>query len=196
MLSTTLTNNRVINGAVVKYKTEGEVLTLQIEGNHLIAIGTYCKINIAGLVVVDNGTNFDIFNGTKIFKAVSNTVLETTITLLVVQDNINLQIISGTPVVTTVNGLWELTSGKYLFQLIDNIISNWNGNRIKIYVEYVNGNISPFELYPQFTSLATNQVSISGRILTFDGLTKKAIITLENTDNLTNIPLIITEYNV
>ncbi len=41
MLSTTLTNNRVINGAVVRYKTEGNVLTLQIEGNHLIAIGTY-----------------------------------------------------------------------------------------------------------------------------------------------------------
>ena len=196
MLSTTLTNTRVINGAVVKYKTEGNVLTLQIEGNHLIAISAYCKINITGLVVVNNGTNLDIFNGTKIFEAVSNTVLKTTITLLVVQNNINLQIISGTPVVTTVNGLWELPSGKYLFQLIDNIISNWNGNRIKIYVEYVNGDISPFELYPQFTSLATNQVSISGRILTFDGLTKKVIITLENADNLTNIPLIITEYNV
>ncbi len=196
MFSTTLTNNRVINGAVVKYKTEGKILTLQIECDHLIALNTYCKINITGLDVVDYVNNNDIFNGTKIFEAVSNTVLEATVVLSAVQDNINLQIISGTPVVTTVNGLWELPSGKYLFQLIDNIISNWNGNRIKIYAEYVNGNISPFELYPQFTSLATNQVSISGRILTFDGLTKKAIITLENTDNLTNIPLIITEYNV
>jgi hypothetical protein len=45
MLSTTLTNNKVVNGAVVKYKTEGKILTLQIEGNHLIALNTYKFFN-------------------------------------------------------------------------------------------------------------------------------------------------------
>jgi len=193
MLSTTLTNNRVVNGAVVKYKTEGEILTLQIEGNHLIALDTYCKINLTGLAVVNDASNNDIFNGTKIFEAVSNTILETTIVLLEVYNNISLQVISGTPVVNIVNAIWELDSGKYLFQTTNAGNVNWNSNKIKIFAEYQNGDLTNSVYYTQQNNYNNYEFSIDGRTLTFDGLIKKATITLQTLDSLTNIPLFITK---
>ena len=132
---TTLTN-RILIGAVVKYKTEGQILTLQIEGNHLIALNTHCKINITGLIVVNDLNNNDIFNGTKIFEAVSSNILETTIVLLAVYDNISLQVVSGTPVVNIVNDIWQLEPGKYKIQTINSADVKWNCNKIKIFADY------------------------------------------------------------
>ena len=184
---------RLLASAVVKYKIDNQVLTLQIESNHFVSINTYCKINITGLSIVNDIGNNDIFNGTKIFKAISNTILETTVTLLAIYDNKNLQIISGTPVVNIVNSSWELESGRYLFQVATGGNVNWNNNKIKIYAEFNNQELSPITLYPENTSLATNEISINGRILTFEGQIDKVYIALNNIDNITNIPLLITK---
>lgn len=191
MLSTTLTNNRIINGAVVRYKTEGKILTLQIEGNHLIALDTYCKINITGLIVVNDGDNNDIFNGTKIFEAVSSTFLETTITLSVVYNNINLQVISGTPVVTTANESWTINvsnTKKYNFKLINSAIENFNGALIEVFATKSNGLIGDSDYYNN----GTNGIrSLHETYLNFIGY-QTATFKIYNSPNaLTNIPIII-----
>jgi hypothetical protein len=187
---TTLTNRTLI-GAVVKYKTEGKILTLQIEGNHLIALNTNCKINITGLIVFNDLNNNDIFNGTKIFEAVSNTILETTIVLLAVYDNISLQVVSGTPVVNIVNDIWQLEPGKYKIQTINSADVNWNGNKIKIFADYYNGSVSPSYFYTEQNNIDNGEYGIAGATLTFDGYVKKGNITLQTINALTNIPLLI-----
>jgi hypothetical protein len=187
---TTLTNRTLI-GAVVKYKTEGKILTLQIQGNHLIALNTRCKINITGLIVVNDVNNNDIFNGTKIFEAVSNTILETTIVLLAVYDNISLQIVSGTPVVNIVNDIWQLEPGKYKIQTIASADVNWNGNKIKIFADYYNGSVSPSYFYTEQNNIDNGEYGIAGATLTFDGYVKKGNIALQTINALTNIPLLI-----
>ena len=186
----TLTNRTLI-GAVVKYKTEGNILTLQIESNHLIAINTNCKINITGLIVVNDLNNNNIFNGTKIFEAVSNTILETTIVLLAVYDNISLQVVSGTPVVNIVNDIWQLEPGKYKIQTINSADVNWNGNKIKIFADYYNGSVSPSYFYTEQNNIDNGEYGIAGATLTFDGYVKKGNITLQTINALTNIPLLI-----
>lgn len=187
---TTLTNRTLI-GAVVKYKTEGKILTLQIEGNHLVALNTHCKINITGLIVVNDLNNNDIFNGTKIFEAVSNTILETTIVLLAVYDNISLQVVSGTPVVNIVNDIWQLEPGKYKIQTIASADVNWNGNKIKIFADYYNGSVSPSYYYTEQNNIDNGEYGIAGATLTFDGYVKKGNIALQTINALTNIPLLI-----
>lgn len=187
---TTLTS-RILIGAVVKYKTEGKILTLQIEGNHLVALNTHCKINITGLIVVNDLNNNDIFNGTKIFEAVSNTILETTIVLLAVYDNISLQVVSGTPVVNIVNDIWQLEPGKYKIQTIASADVNWNGNKIKIFADYYNGSVSPSYYYTEQNNIDNGEYGIAGATLTFDGYVKKGNIALQTINALTNIPLLI-----
>jgi hypothetical protein len=187
---TTLTN-RILIGAVVKYKTEGQILTLQIEGNHLIALNTHCKINITGLIVVNDLNNNDIFNGTKIFEAVSSNILETTIVLLAVYDNISLQVVSGTPVVNIVNDIWQLEPGKYKIQTIASADVNWNGNKIKIFADYYNGSVSPSYFYTEQNNIDNGEYGIAGATLTFDGYVKKGNIALQTINALTNIPLLI-----
>ena len=191
MLSTTLTNNRVINGAVVRYKTEGNVLTLQIEGTHLIALGTYCKISITGLAVVNDGSNNDIFNGTKIFEAVSNTILEATITLLVVYNNVNLQVISGTPVVTTANESWNINVSfikKYNFKLINAGIENFNGALIEVFATKSNGLIGDSDYYNNGTN---NIRSLHETYLNFIGYQTATFKLYTSPNSSTNIPIII-----
>ena len=189
---TTLTNRALI-GAVVKYKTEGKILTLQIEGNHLIALNTHCKINITGLDVVDYVNNNNIFNGTKIFEAVSNNILEATIILSAVYDNMNisLQIASGTPVVNIVNDIWQLEPGRYKIQTIASADVNWNGNKIKIFADYYNGSVSPSYFYTEENNIDNGEYGIAGATLTFDGYVKKGNIALQTVNALTNIPLLI-----
>lgn len=191
MLSTTLTNNRIINGAVVRYKTEGKILTLQIEGNHLIALDTYCKINITGLIVVNDGDNNDIFNGTKIFEAVSSTLLETTITLSVVYNNINLQVVSGTPVVTTANESWIINvsnTKKYNFKLINSAIENFNGALIEVFATKSNGLIGDSDYYNN----GTNGIrSLHETYLNFIGYQTATFKLYNSANSSTNIPIII-----
>lgn len=187
---TTLTNRTLI-GAVVKYKTEGKILTLQIEGNHFVALNTHCKINITGLIVVNDLNNNNIFNGTKIFEAVSNTILETTIVLLAVYDNISLQVVSGTPVVNIVNDIWQLEPGRYKIQTIASADVNWNGNKIKIFADYYNGSVSPSYFYTEENNIDNGEYGIAGATLTFDGYVKKGNIALQTINALTNIPLLI-----
>ena len=192
MLSTTLTNNRVINGAVVKYKTEGNVLTLQIEGNHLIALDTYCKINIAGLVVVNDGANLDIFNGTKIFEAVSNTILEATIILLVVYDNVNLQVVSGTPVVTTANSSWIINVPnitRFNFQLIKSNIVNFNTAKIEITPFKENGTEMISDIYDEGGGA---NYSLHEQNLEFNNYDYFVLSLKDSPSSATNIPIIIT----
>jgi hypothetical protein len=196
MLSTTLTNNRVINGAVVKYKTEGNVLTLQIEGNHLIALNTYCKINITGLSIVNNGNNNDIFNGIKIFQGVSNTILETTITLSVVYENVNLQVISGTPVVTTANESWIINTTffkKFNCKLINNAIENFNSALIEVFATKSNGLIGDSDFYSNGTNGDPKIYSIHEQNLTFINYQTATFKLYNSPNSLTNIPLIIEE---
>ena len=196
MLSTTLTNNRIINGAVVKYKTEGNVLTLQIEGNHLIALNTYCKINITGLNIVNDGNNNDIFNGIKIFQGVSNTILETTITLSVVYENINLQVISGTPVVTTANESWIINTTffkKFNCKLINNAIENFNSALIEVFATKSNGLIGDSDFYSNGTNGDPKIYSIHEQNLTFINYQTATFKLYNSPNSLTNIPLIIEE---
>ena len=196
MLSTTLTNNRVINGAVVKYKTEGNVLTLQIEGNHLIALNTYCKINITGLNIVNDGNNNDIFNGIKIFQGVSNTILETTITLSVVYENVNLQVISGTPVVTTANESWIINTTffkKFNCKLINNAIENFNSALIEVFATKSNGLIGDSDFYSNGTNGDPKIYSIHEQNLTFINYQTATFKLYNSPNSLTNIPLIIEE---
>jgi hypothetical protein len=196
MLSTTLTNNRVINGAVVKYKTEGKILTLQIEGNHLIALDTYCKINITGLIVINDVNNNDIFNGIKIFEAVSNTILETTITLSVVYENINLQVISGTPVVTTANESWIINTTffkKFNCKLINNAIENFNSALIEVFATKSNGLIGDSDFYSNGSNSDPKIYSIHEQNLTFINYQTATFKLYNSPNSLTNIPLIIEE---
>lgn len=196
MLSTTLTNNRIINGAVVKYKTEGNVLTLQIEGNHLIALDTYCKINITGLIVVNDRDNNDILNGTKIFQAVSSTLLETTITLSVVYNNINLQIISGTPIVTTANESWTIYTTffkKFNCKLINNAIENFNSALIEVFATKSNGLIGDSDFYSNGSNSDPKIYSIHEHNLTFINYQSATFKLYNSPNSLTNIPLIIEE---
>ena len=196
MLSTTLTNNRIINGAVVKYKTEGNVLTLQIEGNHLIALNTYCKINITGLSIVNDGNNNDIFNGIKIFQGISNTILETTITLSVVYENINLQVISGTPVVTTANESWTINTTflkKFNCKLINNAIENFNSALIEVFATKSNGLIGDSDFYSNGTNSDPKIYSIHEQNLTFINYQTATFKLYNSPNSLTNIPLIIEE---
>jgi hypothetical protein len=196
MLSTTLTNNRIINGAVVKYKTEGNVLTLQIEGNHLIALNTYCKINITGLNIVNDGNNNDIFNGIKIFQGVSNTILETTITLSVVDNNVNLQVISGTPVVTTANESWIINTTffkKFNCKLINNAIENFNSALIEVFATKSNGLIGDSDFYSNGSNSDPKIYSIHEQNLTFINYQTATFKLYNSPNSLTNIPLIIEE---
>lgn len=196
MLSTTLTNNRIINGAVVKYKTEGNVLTLQIEGNHLIALDTYCKINITGLIVINDVNNNDIFNGIKIFQGVSNTILETTITLSVVYENVNLQVISGTPVVTTANESWTINTTflkKFNCKLINNAIENFNSSLIEVFATKSNGLIGDSDFYSNGTNSDPKIYSIHEQNLTFINYQTATFKLYNSPNSLTNIPLIIEE---
>lgn len=191
MLSTTLTNNRIINGAVVKYKTEGKILTIQIEGNHLIALDTYCKINITGLAVVNDGANLDIFNGTKIFEAVSNTILEATVILSVVYDNVNLQVVSGTPVIITANESWTVNvsnTKKYNFKLINSAIENFNGALIEVFATKSNGLIGDSDFYNN----GTNGIrSLHETYLNFINYQTATFKIYNSPNSLTNIPIII-----
>ncbi len=191
MFSTTLTNNRVINGAVVKYKTEGKILTIQIEGNHLIALDTYCKINITGLAVVNDGANLDIFNGTKIFEAVSNTILEATVILSVVYDNVNLQVVSGTPVIITANESWTVNvsnTKKYNFKLINSAIENFNGALIEVFATKSNGLIGDSDFYNN----GTNGIrSLHETYLNFINYQTATFKIYNSPNSLTNIPIII-----
>lgn len=196
MLSTTLTNNRVINGAVVKYKTEGKILTLQIEGNHFIALDTYCKINITGLIVINDVNNNDIFNGIKIFEAVSNTILEATITLSVVYENINLQVISGTPIVTTANESWIINTTffkKFNCKLINNAIENFNSALIEVFATKSNGLIGDSDFYSNGTNGDLKIYSIHEQNLTFINYQTATFKLYNSPNSLTNIPLIIEE---
>ena len=196
MLSTTLTNNRIINGAVVKYKTEGNVLTLQIEGNHLIALNTYCKINITGLSIVNDGNNNDIFNGIKIFQGVSDTILEATITLSVVYNNVNLQVISGTPVVTTANESWTINTTflkKFNCKLINNAIENFNSSLIEVFATKSNGLIGDSDFYSNGTNGDPKIYSIHEQNLTFINYQTATFKLYNSPNSLTNIPLIIEE---
>ena len=196
MLSTTLTNNRIINGAVVKYKTEGNVLTLQIEGNHLIALNTYCKINITGLSIVNDGNNNDIFNGIKIFQGVSDTILEATITLSVVYNNVNLQVISGTPVVTTANESWTINTTflkKFNCKLINNAIENFNSGLIEVFATKSNGLIGDSDFYSNGTNSDPKIYSIHEQNLTFINYQTATFKLYNSPNSLTNIPLIIEE---
>lgn len=196
MLSTTLTNNRIINGAVVKYKTEGNVLTLQIEGNHLIALNTYCKINITGLSIVNDGNNNDIFNGIKIFQGVSDTILEATITLSVVYNNVNLQVISGTPVVTTANESWTINTTflkKFNCKLINNAIENFNSSLIEVFATKSNGLIGDSDFYSNGTNSDPKIYSIHEQNLTFINYQTATFKLYNSPNSLTNIPLIIEE---
>jgi hypothetical protein len=191
MFSTTLTNNRVINGAVVKYKTEGKNLTLQIEVNHLIALNTYCKINITGLVVVNDVNNNDIFNGTKIFQAVSNTVLETIIVLSVVYDNISLQVVSGTPVVITANNSWTINCDQikeFNFKLINSNIVNFNSSSIEIVATTSNGTITIGDEYNDGTG---SLFSLHEKYLEFYKYQTFTLQLKNSPNSATNIPIII-----
>lgn len=193
MLSTTLTNNRIINGAVVKYKTEGNVLTLQIEGNHLIALDTYCKINITGLIVVNDGDNNDIFNGTKIFQAISNTILEATIILSSVYNNVNLQVVSGTPVVTTANQSWIINVSnitKFNFQLIESNIVNFNTAKIEITPFKENGTEMISDVYDDGSGV---NYSLHEQKLDFKNYDYFVLSLKDSPSSATNIPIIITE---
>jgi len=193
MFSTTLTNNRVINGAVVKYKTQGKILTLQIEGNHLIALNTYCKINITGLDVVDYVNNNDIFNGTKIFEAVSNNILEATVVLSAVYDNINisLQVVSGTPVVITANNSWIINCDKikeFNFKLINSNIVNFNSASIEIVATTSNGTITIGDEYNDGTG---SLFSLHEKYLEFYKYQTFTLQLKNSPNSATNIPIII-----
>ncbi len=193
MLSTTLTNNRIINGAVVKYKTEGKILTIQIEGNHLIALDTYCKINITGLIVVNNGDNNDIFNGTKIFEAISNTILEATVILSSVYNNVNLQVVGGTPVVTTANESWIINVSnitKFNFQLINSIIVNFNTAKIEIIPFKENGTEMISDVYDDGSGV---NYSLHEQNLDFKNYDYFVLSLKDSPSSATNIPIIITE---
>jgi hypothetical protein len=191
MFSTTLTNNRVINGAVVKYKTEGKILTLQIEGDHLIALNTYCKINITGLAVVNDINNNDIFNGTKIFEAVSNTVLETTIVLSAVYDNISLQVVSGTPVVITANNSWIINCNQikeFNFKLINSNIVNFNSSSIEIVATTSNGTIT---IGDEYNDGSGSLFSLHEKYLEFYKYQTFTLQLKNSPNSATNIPIII-----
>jgi hypothetical protein len=199
MLSTTLTNNRVINEAVVKYKIDNNYyLTIQIEGNHLIAIDTYCKINITGLDVVNNFKDYssnnvltDIFNGTKTFKATTSTTLEVVINIAHYYSPVFFEVISGTPVITTANESWDIdvsTVRKYNCKLINSGIENFNGALIEVFATKSNGLIGDSDYYNN----GTNGIrSLHETYLNFIGY-QTATFKIYNSPNaLTNIPIII-----
>jgi hypothetical protein len=198
MLSTTLTNNRVINGAVVKYKTEGNVLTLQIEGNHLIALNTYCKINITGLNIVNDyqslNTGYiltDIFNGIKTFYAINDTLLETTINVKNYYNPVATQVISGTPVIITANESWTVNvsnTKKYNFKLINSAIENFNGALIEVFATKSNGLIGDSDFYNN----GTNGIrSLHETYLNFINYQTATFKIYNSPNSLTNIPIII-----
>ena len=198
MLSTTLTNNRIINGAIVKYKTEGNVLTLQIEGNHLIALDTYCKINITGLNIVNDyqslNTGYiltDIFNGIKTFYAINDTLLETTINVKNYHNSVATQVISGTPVVTTANESWAINvsnAKKYNFKLINSVIENFNGALIEVFATKSNGLIGDSDYYNN----GTNGIrSLHETYLNFIGYQTATFKLYNSANSSTNIPIII-----
>ena len=203
MLSTTLTNNRIINGAVVKYKTEGNVLTLQIEGNHLIALNTYCKINITGLVIVNDyqslNTGYiltDIFNGIKTFYAINDTLLETTINIKNYHNSVATQVISGTPVVTTANESWIINTTflkKFNCKLINNAIENFNSALIEVFATKSNGLIGDSDFYSNGTNGDPKIYSIHEQNLTFINYQTATFKLYNSPNSLTNIPLIIEE---
>jgi len=198
MLSTTLTNNRVINGAVVKYKTEGNVLTLQIEGNHLIALNTYCKINITGLNIVNDyqslNTGYiltDIFNGIKTFYAINDTLLETTINVKNYYNPVATQVISGTPVIITANESWTVNVSnikKYNFKLINSAIENFNGALIEVFATKSNGLAGDSDYYNN----GTNGIrSLHETYLNFINYQTATFKIYNSPNSLTNIPIII-----
>jgi hypothetical protein len=188
---------RLLASAVVSSSVDGDYFTITItKANHGISINTSAKINITGLdfytANLANGTKAqDFYNGDKIFIATTTDNLVYKIQLRTFPAVLG--VISGTPVVNIVNSSWEIESGRYLFQVATGGNVNWNGNKIKIYAEFNNQELSPITLYPENTSLATNEISINGRILTFEGQIDKVYIALNNIDNITNIPLLITK---
>jgi hypothetical protein len=188
---------RLLASAVVSSSVEGDYFTITItKANHGISINTSAKINITGLdfytANLANGTKAqDFYNGDKIFTATTTDNLVYKIQLRTFPAELG--IISGTPVVNIVNSSWELEAGKYLFQTTSGVNVNWNGNKIKIFAEYQNGDLTNSVYYTQQNNSNNYEFSIDGRTLTFDGLIKKAIITLQTIDNLTNIPLFITK---
>ena len=198
MLSTTLTNNRIINGAVVKYKTEGNVLTLQIEGNHLIALDTYCKINITGLNIVNDyqslNTGYiltDIFNGIKTFYAINDTLLETTINVKNYHNSVATQVISGTPVVTTANNSWIINCNQikeFNFKLINSNIVNFNSASIEIVATTSNGTITIGDEYNDGTG---SLFSLHEKYLEFYKYQTFALQLKNSPNSATNIPIII-----
>jgi len=194
MLSTTLTNNRIINGAVVKYKIDNNYyLTIQIEGNHLIAIDTYCKINITGLDIVSDKNNNNIFNGVKIFKAINSSILETVYDLQYFYDNVNLQVISGTPVVTTANTTWIVDVNNkemFNFKLINSAIVNFNNAKIKITAFTSNGTETVSDIYNDGTG---SLFSLHEKYLQFFGYAWFVLSLQDSPNSATNIPIIIEE---
>lgn len=189
---------RTLAGATVSTTRDAESLIITINANnHGISIDTSCYVNVSGLDYYSGnlaGTNAkiqDIFNGKKLFVANTINTLQTSIDLNV-YPNID-GIIGGSPVVAIDNVLWELEKGRYLIQTVSGANVNWNNNKIKIYAEYTNGDVSQNSFYPQLTNLSAGEVSIDGRILTFDGYVNKAFITLQNIDSITNIPLLISK---
>jgi hypothetical protein len=199
MLSTTLTNNRIINGAVVKYKTEGNVLTLQIEGNHLIALNTYCKINITGLDIVNDYQSLnngyiltDIFNGIKTFYAINDTLLETTINVKNYHNSVATQVISGTPIVTTANESWAINVSnitKFNFQLIESNIVNFNTAKIEITPFKENGTEMISDVYDDGSGV---NYSLHEQKLDFKNYDYFVLSLKDSPSSATNIPIIIT----
>lgn len=192
----TLTQRLLVN-AVVSSSTEDDYFVITItKANHDVGIGTYVKINITGLYFytanLKNGTKAqDFYNGDKLFVATTSNNLVYKVHLKVFPEVLG--VIGGTPVVNIVNSILELGSGKYLFQTTNAGNVNWNGNKIKIFAEYENGDFTNSVYYTQQNNYDDFEFSIDGRTLTFDGLIKKATITLQTLDSLTNIPLFITK---
>jgi len=188
---------RLLASAVVSSSTEDNYFVITItKPNHGISINTYVKINITGLdfyiANLANGTKAqDFYNGDKIFIATTANNLVYKVQLRIFPAVLG--IIGGTPVVNIINTSWELDSGKYLFQTTSGVNVNWNGNKIKIFAEYQNGDLTNSVYYTQQNNYNNYEFSIDGRTLTFDGLVKKATITLQTIDSLTNIPLFITK---
>lgn len=200
MLSTTLTNNRVINGAVVRYKIENNYyLTIQIEANHLIALDTYCKINITGLNIVNDFKDYnsgnvltDIFNGTKAFKAISNTILEAVINIGYYYSPVFFEVISGTPVVTTANPSWIINvsnATRFNFQLIKSNIVNFNTAKIEIIPFKNNGTEMISDVYDDGSGANYSLHEQNLDFTTYDYFT---LSLKDSPSSATNIPIIIT----
>ena len=123
-------------------------------------------------------------------------ILETTITLSVVSENINLQVISGTPVVTTANESWIINTTffkKFNCKLINNAIENFNSALIEVFATKSNGLIGDSDFYSNGTNGDPKIYSIHEQNLTFINYQTATFKLYNSPNSLTNIPLIIEE---